>query len=279
METLKFSLFENIKQPSTKTCTELQVVKWLKDPRIKERIDPIRKLYEDGKNKEADRLKEQLPAITPSGTFLGSHSDDKLDIPTNIVCLDFDDLPKDKVEELREKAALIPYTFMCFISPSGLGIKIWIKINCGVNYHKEAYVQVAKYYEEVFGVSVDKKACNIGRLMFLSYDPHVYYYPDSDVFAVVTPISGEAKVVSIQNRDETYYTDLYNKAYAFTSKKERYEPQNKNNFIFLLACNCNRMGLPKEELFIRLHWCDKDPSEIKSTVNSAYKKVELFNTW
>ncbi|MBG7611434.1 DUF3987 domain-containing protein, partial [Polaribacter sp. BAL334] len=62
------------------------------------------------------------------------------------------------------------------------------------------------------------------------------------------------------------------KCLVFTQKKEQYYNGNRNNFIFLFSCNANKFGINKEDA---LDYCltnfDLDESEIKATVNSAYK--------
>lgn len=284
METIQFSYFLNAKSRTEKTCTDFQVIEWLKHPKMQQRIEEIRALYDAGKDKEADALKAQLPAITPSGVFEGSHANDKLITYSHIVCLDFDGIPKEKVSELKDRAAKIPYTCAVFTSPGGSGIKVWVRVSSGSNYHREAYVQVSKLYEKELGHPVDQKASNVGRLMYLSFDSDIYHYPDSDVFPVATPIStplstSAATVVKMPNTGSSEHDQTYKRAYDYTCKKEQYISGNKNNFVFLLACNANKMGLPKEELLRRLDWCDKDPKEVNSTINSAYKRADLFGTW
>ena len=45
------------------------ITKDIKEGKYKEQVEAIRKLIAEGQEKEADKLKKQLPAFTPSGTF------------------------------------------------------------------------------------------------------------------------------------------------------------------------------------------------------------------
>jgi len=69
--------------------------------------------------------------------------------------------------------------------------------------------------------------------------------------------------------------ELFQHCVRYTDRKMTYAEGNRNNYIFLLACNCNRRGLPEDQtLYFCCEQFDLSSDEIKNTVASAYKKTE-----
>lgn len=124
------------------------LVKILNDIKIgayKAKISDIRNLLSNDNKKEADRLKKQLLAFTVSGTFSNGRSIDKIDAYSQYVILDIDKLSESQLKEVKQITRLAPYTYTSFISPSGKGLKIIVKVSSTKEHHKEAYNQVVAY--------------------------------------------------------------------------------------------------------------------------------------
>ncbi len=278
MEQIKFSVVEkfHLIRP---VCDEPALIKGLKGDKMKSMVEPIRKLLSEGEKEKADKLKQQLPAIMISGIFKGGRTADKLEEYSHIICLDLDHLPLEKLAPIKDVITLCEYTLAVFISPSGRGLKILVKISSGSNYHKDAYRQVLAFYTKLTGQKFDEKTCDINRLTFMSYDPEIYHYPDSVVFQVMTPIKANTLTVKSETTTVSNWDNHYSVAHRLTSKKQQYSPHNRNNFIHLLASNANRFGIPKDVFLSKLDWCDKPIEEINSTVGSAYKRTEDFGKW
>jgi hypothetical protein len=66
--------------------------------------------------------------------------------------------------------------------------------------------------------------------------------------------------------------ELFEKCVTFTQEIKDYKEGNRNNFIFQLACNCNRIGLPQVDClaFTAAEFNDISTHEIKKCVESAY---------
>ena len=92
---------------------------------------------------------------------------------SGFVHLDFDKLTPEEMDTAFKIIATIPYTFLCFRSPSGNGLKVFVEVNTGVLHHDIAYKQVQLYYEEKLGIASDPKCKDITRLCFMSYDPEL----------------------------------------------------------------------------------------------------------
>lgn len=247
------------------------------DGKYKNEVELVRSAIQRGNKEEADRLKKQLLAFTPSATFSGGRKMDHFVSYSQFIILDIDKLTPEQLQPAFDKAISIPYTFSCFRSPSGNGIKILVQVNTGLPEHKRAYQQVADYYEEQLSLPIDPSGKDVTRLCFVSYDPQAYKNINSQIFTV-SPVTGELKVapeiikakpVEVNN-DE--YAASFQKCIDLTNKKSEFKDGNRNNYIHLLACNCNRIGISETiaSSYILQNF-DLDPKEAKQSIESAYK--------
>ena len=75
------------------------------------------------------------------------------------------------------------FTFASFISPSGNGLKILVKINSDKANHKEAFLLVQAHYESILKLEIDKSGKDLTRLCFYSYDENLYYNENAKIFS------------------------------------------------------------------------------------------------
>ncbi|APA00220.1 DUF3987 domain-containing protein [Flavobacterium commune] len=250
----------------------VEILEEIKSGKHQGEINSIRYALHKGDQKTADKIKSELIGFTMSGTFGTSRTKANLLSYSQIIGLDFDHIP---VTELSTLVTLInecKYTFASFISPSGEGIKVFIKIDSNAAQHFTAYNQVANYYKELSGYDFDPKCKDSTRLCFVSSDSELHLNEEVTIFEV----KNEDKPLPIKQKTETQpwqSTDtLLDKCLKFTEEKEKYEMGNRNNFIHLFASNANRFGIIEADT---LDFCttnfDLDEKEIKASVHSAYK--------
>lgn len=250
----------------------VEVLQEIKSEKYQSDINSIRYALHRGDEKKADAIKSGLIGFTMSGTFGTSRTKANLNSYSQIIGLDFDHIP---VTELYTLAALInecKYTFASFISPSGEGIKVFIKINSNATQHTIAYNQVATYYKNLSGYGFDAKCKDITRLCFVSSDPETYINETATIFEVQEEVMQLPKEQKSEAKNFQSTDDLLDKCINFTEQKEQYTKGNRNNFIHLFACNANRFGITEADT---LDFCttnfDLDEKEIKASVQSAYK--------
>ena len=107
----------------------LNIFQLIKSGRFKNEIKAIRDAKKEKKLSEADKLKSNLLAFTPSGTFGDKRKKEFLKSYSKIINLDFDHIPQNKIKDLVTIINECKFTYGSFISPSGEGIKVFIKIN------------------------------------------------------------------------------------------------------------------------------------------------------
>ena len=153
-----------------------------------------------------ERAKKSLPAFTPSATFKGGRKIEFLQEYTHIVVLDIDKITQEQLSNAKILTNENQYTFASFISLSGNGLKILVKVNSNKEEHKEAFLKLQKYYEELLTLSIDKSGKDITRLCFVSYDAELYLNENASFFPVVNPSHSELASASHRNNSNLELT-------------------------------------------------------------------------
>lgn len=276
------TIFKNFTVPVEKKSL-LLIGKDIISDKYKTEVEEIRNLIAQGKKAEADNKKKQLLAFTPSAVFTEKRQMPFLEMYSGFVHLDFDKLTPEQLQTAFAIISKISYTSLCFISPSGNGLKVFVEVSTELEHHDIAYLQVQKYYEDATGLKADPSCKDVTRLCFMSHDPNAYRTIQNEKFIVALPQviqeqqsqtpTAIAPVVPIEQAEpeDLNITFLFNQQIQFTNQKASYTDGNRNNFIYLLASNCNRVGLSQSdtEILCTQHF-DLSEREIKTAVNSAY---------
>ncbi|MBG0859549.1 MAG: hypothetical protein IQL11_08605 [Bacteroidales bacterium] len=117
-------------------------------------------------------LKNELSCICFSGIFT-HRTEIGLIKHSGLICLDYHNPPD--VSSFRERICMNPFTHAAFISPSGKGLKVIVRI---AGNHTEAVRSLAKYFP---AENLELKA-EVSNICFESWDPKLYYNPHSLVF-------------------------------------------------------------------------------------------------
>ena len=117
-------------------------------------------------------LKRELPCICFSGIF--SHrANIGLIKHSGLICLDYHKLPD--VDSFKSRICRNPYTHLAFISPSGIGLKVIVRISGN---HTEVVRSLGKYFPaENLVVQPD-----VSGICLESWDSRVYYNQYSKIF-------------------------------------------------------------------------------------------------
>ena len=276
------TIFKNFTVPVEKKSL-LLIGKDIISDKYKTEVEEIRNLIAQGNKAEADNKKKQLLAFTPSAVFSEKRQMPFLEMYSGFVHLDFDKLTQEELQTAFAIISKISYTSLCFISPSGNGLKVFVEVSTELEHHDIAYQQVQKYYEDATGLKADPSCKDVTRLCFMSHDPNAYRTIQNEKFIVALPQfiqvqqsqtpTAIAPVVPIEQAEpeDLNITFLFNQQIQFTNQKASYTDGNRNNYIYLLASNCNRVGLSQSdtEILCTQHF-DLSEREIKTAVNSAY---------
>ena len=242
----------------------------------------LRKSLAENKTEAYNKAKKSLPAFTPSGKFVGGRKLEFLADYSSCIILDIDKLSAADLQNAKHLANQSEFTYACFISPSGNGLKILVKINSDKANHKEAFLLVQAHYEAILKLEIDKSGKDVTRLCFYSWDENLYLNENATVFASEVKeavIANEVKQSLPDNQQPTIDNSeaLYNHCIKFTEKKVQFAQGSRNVFVHQLANNLNRKGVSiQEALGYILTDFGYDEKEVTQAVNSAYGNSHEF---
>jgi hypothetical protein len=258
------------------------ILEEIKTGKYKPGIIYLRKSMAEKKEEAYNKAKKSLPAFTPSGKFVGGRKLEFLTEYSKFIILDIDKLSSADLQKSKSTAAQSEFTYACFISPSGNGLKILVKIDTPKTEHKETFLKVQAHYEDILKLEIDKSGKDLTRLCFYSWDENLYLNENASVFANEVKQSHQAELAEVPAtldfRPSTLDFDaIYNHCVNFTEKKVQFVNGSRNVFVHQLACNLNRKGVALQEaLGYILTDFGYDEKEVTQAVNSAYGNIHEF---
>ncbi len=269
------------------------ILEEIKTGKYKHSIVYLRKSLLEKKQEAYDKAKKSLPAFTPSAKFVGGRKLEYLAEYSKCIILDIDKLSAADLQNASHLTNQSEFTYASFISPSGNGLKILVKINSDKANHKEAFLLVQAHYESILKLEIDKSGKDLTRLCFYSFDENLYLNENATVFTTLSEVEIFQPVIpnavegiqdvipqsDINNSPLTVdnYDAIYNHCIKFTEKKVQYVNGSRNVFVHQLACNMNRKAVPMEAAlsFIQTDF-NFDDKEVIQAVNSAYGNIQEF---
>ncbi len=276
--TYQVTIFQSIKDTSTPFHRNVGVIlERIKSGATKELVKKIRA---EKRKPERNELKKQLPAICFSGTFT-KRADNAIIEHSGLICLDFDGYQKQK-ELLQDKENLSKnkYVYSVFVSPSGNGLKVLVKIPADQDNHINYFNSLEKYFNSPY---FDKTSKNISRVCYESYDPLLHINENSSVWDVIeeieyTEVSKYRDQPTIPITDENKVIEILIK--WWTKKYPMIEGQRNHN-VYILAMAFNDFGINKSLASYVLNQyatTDFTEKEIATTIDSAYRNTSSFGT-
>lgn len=294
LKDMMVSVFPNVKikdNPEHLPLLEILEIIRKGPPEIKRKIGAIRKEKDKGKRSE---LKVRLLSVfTPSGVF-GRMEDNGLLQSSGVICIDLDHIQNLEAEKKRLKT--IPYVWSIFRSPSGDGLKVFIRHDLqNSSRHKDLY----SYLGDQLGVRgrtdlvFDMSCSNISHPCFWSYDPELWLNRNAQVFHVepaTLPVykhqsssKGDGKqnldTVNIPVTPLTSLQEIKRKALESHTLFEEYYnmyPGVRNRNLYILANFFLNDGIPEDFAadYLVAYYADSKngfpASEIRGIVKSAY---------
>ena len=276
--TTQVTIFKNIRETDTPFFRDVnKILERVKDGATKEVVKRIRAEKDKAQRNE---IKKLLPAICFSGTFT-KRADNALIDHSGLICLDFDGYAKQK-ELLQDKENFTKskYVFSVFISPSGNGLKVLVKIPADADNHTNYFNSLERHFNSTY---FDKTSKNISRVCYESYDPLIHINENSSVWTIIedanyTEVSKSRDAPTIPITDENKIVEILVK--WWTKKYPMVEGQRNQN-CYVLAVAFNDFGVNKSlASYILNQYATPDftISEIATTIDSAYKNTANFGT-
>ena len=278
--TQNVTIFQNIRDTDTPFFRDVHVIL----DRIKEGAgatkELVKKIRLEKRKPERQELKKQLPAICFSGTF-NKRTDISILEHSGLICLDFDGYTKQK-ELLQDKESMSKnkYVFSVFISPSGNGLKVLVKIPADAENHTNYFNSLEKYFNSPY---FDKTSKNLSRVCYESYDPLIHSNDNSSIWDLIeepeyTEVSRTRDQATIPITDENKIVEILVK---WWQKKYPMQEGQRNQNAYVLAMAFNDFGVNKSlASYVINRFADEDFTlrEIAMTIDSAYRHTTNFGT-
>ena len=272
------TIFKDIKDTDAPFHRDVSVIlKRIKDGASKDLVKRIR----TEKNKtERNELKKSLPAICFSGTFT-KRNDNSILQHSGLICLDFDGYEKQKhLLEDKEMLSKNKYVYAVFVSPSGNGLKVIIKIPQDVENHVNYFNSLEKYFNSQY---FDKAVKNVSRVCYESYDPLIHINENSSLWDKIEEkeyqeVTKYRDKPTIPITDENKIVDILIK---WWEKKFPMAEGQRNQHTYVLAAAFNDFGISKSlASYVLGRYQNKSftLNEIQRTIDSAYANTANFGT-
>ena len=267
---MRVTVFKNIFDTTEPLHLDvLEILKRIKDGNSQEIVGMIRK--ETDKDAKGE-IKKRLPSICFSGRFKERKASSLLE-HSGLICLDIDDLKKTDLQKIKDEICEDDHVFACFVSPSGVGLKIILKIHPDKAEHKSQFLALEHHFNLLlskFGACVDKSGKDVGRVCYESYDPDMYWNDDSEMWI-------ECRDEELFQQEVSDPDQVIEKLQKWIDNKESYMKGNRNNFLFLFAGSLCRYGIMQIRClsYLQENYGDFPFTELKTTIKSAYNQNDF----
>lgn len=216
--------------------------------------------------------KRELPVVLFSGKF-DYRADEGLVEHNGLVILDFDDIP---VDIIKPQIAQDKYTYACWISPSGNGLKVLVKIQ-NPEHHRDHYRAILSHFESEYDIEVDSTSINESRACYESWDEELVYNENAEVFTGMVSVREEREKLAVVA--PTKGTD-YNKVAIIASMIRRAPEGEKHKELikaaFLAGGYIAAGRVDEQEIFdIMVNEIDKkNPTDLNHAKTTILQGIE-----
>lgn len=274
------TLFKNVQETDTAYPRPVEfVLTRIQKGNSKDLVEAIRKETEDKAKRNALKLK--LPAICFSGTF-STRADNAMEEHSGLICLDFDDYEShDKMIAYRDELKEDPFVYSVFISPSGKGLKVLVKIPAEHSNHRKYFKALQENYDVP---EFDVSCKNESRVCYESYDPDIYINSDSELWdEMVEEVAREVSPVEIDPTISiTEDQAIIDRLMVWWEKKYGFVDGQWDNNLHKLACALCNYGISETSTVSHIRGIVAQAGEmpykdILRLARSAYGKAD-FNS-
>lgn len=258
----------------------------------------------------ADELKPKCPAITISAQMDGyGRKLTNFLKPTLKLMVEFDTVPGDQMEHIKQLIVKDEHTMVVHRSISGRGFHIFCKYSPSDNediaildlFHL-MLEKAQSYYEHLLGLECDKACADITRCAGLAYDLEAFFNWQSVPFSLdhgdlkkfYTQKAVEAKSIKRAAKRKAKREQQGGKQMAAITIEEAaphikellkqwgydFEPGRHNEYVCHFGKVCVRYGIDKDEA---MKYADKEfgtnYADTASVMKSCYKHTDLLGTW
>lgn len=286
---MKVAVFNNINDTSEPRYVEVsKILKAIKDGAFKDKVEAIRNENDKGNQ---SRLKSSLTSILFSSSKqegvesgrnnkISWRTDKGLVEHSGLMCLDLDKFSNEfEMISIKDDLMNDDYVFSVFVSPSGEGLKVLVKVPTQIENHRKYFYGLKEHFNSP---NFDDSCVNEARVCYVSYDEEIYINEDSLVFDKMleqkTQIV-EVKEVKVQVKADN--NRIIDGLYKWWSDRYGLIDGERNRNTYILAMAFNEFGIPElqaKSFMSQFEHTGFEIQEINSCIESAYNKTHVFGT-
>lgn len=294
IESGQCSYYENVKWKRNQKITVAQFINAIRSNRWKAKVEEYRRLKAEGLLKEAEANKSEMPAVIIAAVCEGGHSKEDVRTLSGYLMLDIDDY-SGNIHELKKQLQALPWVMGVWISISGDGMKLIVRVDCTTQeeYEKLAYPIVARYISQLINFPVDMRCIDISRTCFASYDPEAFLREgECEVFPwreeVEAFLAEQQEKEAAEKEGKTSVDEaetasgLVQKFFDQFIERHPYVRNYRHDFLLRLGRDARRYGMNKSEFeqlvelaVSKLAMPDCEGPEITRNLTDAYHFAEV----
>ena len=275
------SLFKGMFTNESRSIEWSEVAEIICGGSLKSSTEKYRKMIANNLEKNAQKVKQWMPALSPVVQCNGGRRRQHFVGLTGVGMCDFDHLSN--VDAAFRKACEDNHAFLVYRTISGNGVRVLFRVEFkdpeGIpdlqKYRGDApgFALANEYFSNMLGAEADMKCKNIGRLSVLCHDAEALLRMDAVPFVVDLDMPNKVKSTSLKRAVRAIEQRLAEEGLEYTEGSY-------NEYVMRTGYYLNSLGVAKENA---VTWAierfdDYDKEQVKSIINSCYTHTDEFDT-
>lgn len=275
------SLFKGMFTNESRSIEWSEVAEIICGGSLKSSTEKYRKMIANNLEKNAQKVKQWMPALSPVVQCNGGRRRQHFVGLTGVGMCDFDHLSN--VDAAFRKACEDNHAFLVYRTISGNGVRVLFRVEFKApeeipdlqKYRGDApgFALANEYFSQLLGAEADMKCKNIGRLSVLCHDAEALLRMDAVPFVVDLNMPEKVKSTSLKRAVRAIEQRLAEEGLKYTDGSY-------NEYVMRTGYYLNSLGVAKENA---VTWAierfdDYDKEQVKSIINSCYTHTDEFDT-
>ena len=275
------SLFKGMFTNESRSIEWSEVAEIICGGSLESSTEKYRKMIANNLDKDAQRVKQWMPALCPVVQCNGGRRRQNFVGLTGVGMCDFDHLSD--VDAAFCTACADPHAFLVYRTISGNGVRVLFRVEFNdpeavpdiQKYRGDApgFAMANEYFSKLLGAEADMKCKNIGRLSVLCHDAEAVLCMDAVPFVVDLDMPVSVKSTSLKRAVRAIEQHLADEGLE-------YAEGSYNEYVMRTGYYLNALGVTKENA---VTWAieqfnDYDKEQVRSIINSCYTHTDEFAT-
>jgi hypothetical protein len=289
--------FEKVNSRTPQTTTLEALVQSIRTSEsLRERTMNYRALRASDKD-AADKIKRNFPGFLPAALVSEKRDRAHVTALTGLVMCDFDHVPADQLQEVRQKVNDDPHTVLSYVTVSGEGLRVLasyqlpdgpFELKKSDKLYYQMFSGVNQYYARLTGQTFDPACKDLSRLSFAAFDADAYFQPQATLFPfdeLIASNKEQKQKEKKERKQKNKAIDVIQRTYkklilpVLNQEGATFGPGTHNNYVMRVGYLLNKYGF---ELDKAQEWAAKEfaeYAEAAEVVSRCYARTEEHGEW